>query len=163
MTTPVFRLPIGIECSSNNGKVRVSGARGVVVFDSVSNLYRKGNMVVFLPYLTPYYSSIFTQAILGVILGYTIELKLKGIGYRVREEEGKLIFSLGYSRPVTLGIPEDVSVKFNKGTFSLMSVNFGVLQNFATTIRSYRFPDSYKGGGVLYANEVIVCKEGKKT
>jgi len=163
MTTPVFRLPIGVKCSSNNGKVRVLGARGSVVFDSVSNLYRKGNMVIFLPYLTPYYSSIFTQAVLGVILGYTVELRLKGIGYRVREEKGNLIFSLGYSRPILLQIPEAVSVKFSKKSFFLMSANFGVLQNFATTIRSYRFPDPYKGGGVLYASEVVVCKEGKKT
>jgi len=163
MTTPIFRLPIGVECSSDKGKVRVSGARGVVVFDSVSNLYRKGNTVIFLPYLTPYYSSIFTQAVLGVILGYTLELKLKGIGYRVREEKRKLIFSLGYSCPITLPIPEAVSVKFNKKSFLLMSANFGVLQNFATTIRSFRFPDPYKGGGILYASEIIVCKEGKKT
>nr|YP_011008039.1 ribosomal protein L6 [Desmarestia aculeata]WBP69905.1 ribosomal protein L6 [Desmarestia aculeata] len=163
MTTPVFRLPIGVDCSNNNGKVRVSGDRGLVVFDSVSKIHRKGNMVIFLPYLTPYYSSIFTQAVLGVILGYTIELRLKGIGYRVREEEGKLIFSLGYSRPIILTIPESISVKFNKKTFLLMSANFGALQNFATTIRSFRFPDPYKGGGILYASEIVVCKEGKKT
>nr|YP_448640.1 ribosomal protein L6 [Desmarestia viridis]AAS79027.1 ribosomal protein L6 [Desmarestia viridis] len=163
MTTPVFRLPIGVECTSSSGKVRVSGARGLVIFDSVSNLHRKGNMVIFLPYLTPYYSSIFTQAVLGVILGYTIELKLKGIGYRVREEKGKLIFSLGYSRPIILTIPEAISVKFNKKTFLLRSANFGLLQNFATTIRRFRFPDPYKGGGILYDSEIIVCKEGKKT
>nr|QWK44901.1 ribosomal protein L6 [Pseudochorda nagaii] len=163
MTIPVFRLPIGVECSSNKGKVHVSGSRGVVIFNSVSNLHRKGNMVIFLPYLTSYESSIFTQAIFGVVLGYTIELRLKGIGYRVREENQKLIFSLGYSRPVILDIPLAVSIKFDKRTFSLMSPDLGVLQNFATTIRRFRFPDSYKGGGVLYANEIIVCKEGKKT
>ena len=163
MTTPIFRLPIGVKCSSNNGKVYVSGNKGRVVFDSVSNLYRKGNIVIFLPYLTPYYSSIFKQAIQGVVLGYTIELSLKGIGYRVRKEEKKLIFSLGYSKPVILEIPKDISIRFNKKTFSLMSANYGTLQNFATSIRSYRFPDSYKGSGVLYGDETIVCKEGKKT
>nr|QWK44196.1 ribosomal protein L6 [Akkesiphycus lubricus] len=163
MTIPVFRLPIGVECSSNKGKVHVSGARGFVDFNSVSNLHRKGNMVIFLPYLSSYESSIFTQAIFGVVLGYTIELKLKGIGYRVRQKDKKLIFSLGYSRPVVLNIPKAVSVKFDKRTFSLMSANLGILQNFATTIRSFRFPDLYKGGGVLYANEIIVCKEGKKS
>lgn len=163
MTTPVFRLPVGVECSSNNGKVSVSGSKGIVVFDSVSKLHRKGNMVIFLPYLTSYYSSIFTQAVQGVVLGYTIELSLKGIGYRVRKENEKLIFSLGYSRPVILKIPNDISVKFNKKTFSLMSPNFGALQNFATSIRSYRFPDCYKGSGILYDGEIIICKEGKKT
>lgn len=163
MTTPVYRLPIGVKCSSNNGKVYVSGSKGIVVFDSVSNLYRKGNMVIFLPYLTSYYSSIFTQAVQGVVLGYTIELSLKGIGYRVREEKKKLIFSLGYSQPVVLKIPNDISVKFNKKSFSLMSANYGVLQNFVTSIRSYRFPDCYKGSGILYDGEIIICKEGKKT
>lgn len=163
MTTPVFRLPVGVECSSNNGKVSVSGSKGIVVFDSVSKLHRKGNMIIFLPYLTSYYSSIFTQAVQGVVLGYTIELSLKGIGYRVRKENEKLIFSLGYSRPVILKIPNDISVKFNKKTFSLMSPNFGALQNFSTSIRSYRFPDCYKGSGILYDGEIIICKEGKKT
>nr|YP_009327099.1 ribosomal protein L6 [Pleurocladia lacustris]ANS57825.1 ribosomal protein L6 [Pleurocladia lacustris]ANS57867.1 ribosomal protein L6 [Pleurocladia lacustris] len=163
MTVPVFRIPIGVECSSNKGKVCVSGLKGTVSFNSVSNLYRKGNLVIFLPYLTPYYSSIFKQAIQGVVFGYSLELSLKGIGYRVREEKRKLFFSLGYSKPVILDIPKDISIKFNKKSFLLNSANFGVLQNFATTIRRYRFPDSYKGAGVLYAEEKIVCKEGKKT
>ena len=163
MTVPVYRLPIGVKCSSNNGKVSVSGTKGSVVFNSVSNLYRKGDMVIFLPFLTPYYSSIFTQAVQGVIFGYTIELSLKGIGYRVREENKKLIFSLGYSNPVVIDIPKDVLVKFSKKSFFLMSANLGVLQNFATFIRSYRFPDAYKGSGVLYVGEIVVCKEGKKT
>lgn len=163
MKTPVFRLPIGVECSSNRGKVCVSGSKGNVTFDSVSNLYRKGNTVIFLPYLNSYYSSIFKQAVQGVVLGYTIELSLKGIGYRVREENKKLIFSLGYSNPVIIDIPKDVLVKFSKKSFFLMSANLGVLQNFATFIRSYRFPDAYKGSGVLYVGEIVVCKEGKKT
>nr|YP_011008249.1 ribosomal protein L6 [Hapterophycus canaliculatus]WBP70150.1 ribosomal protein L6 [Hapterophycus canaliculatus] len=163
MTVPVYRLPIGVECSSNNGKVYISGTKGLVVFNSISNLYRKGDMVIFLPYLTSYYSSIFTQAVQGVIFGYTIELSLKGIGYRVREEKGKLIFSLGYSKPIILDIPEDISVTFSKQKFSLMSPNFGVLQNFATSIRRFRFPDSYKGSGIIYDGEIIICKEGKKT
>lgn len=163
MKTPVFRLPIGVECSSNNGKVCVKGVKGCVTFDSVSSLYRKGNTVIFLPYLSSYYSSIFKQAVQGVVLGYTIELVLKGIGYRVRQEEKKLIFTLGYSNPVVVDIPEDISVKFSKKSFLLFSANLGVLQNFSTYIRSHRFPNPYKGSGVLYVGEVVFCKEGKKT
>lgn len=163
MKTPVFRLPVGVDCSSNNGKVCISGEKGNVFFYSVSNLHRRGNLVIFLPYLNSYYSSLFKQAVQGVVLGYTIELSLKGIGYRVRKEKNKLIFFLGYSQPVVLNVPKDISVKFGKKTFSLMSANFGVLQNFATIIRGYRFPDSFKGSGVIYSGETIVCKEGKKT
>nr|YP_011008423.1 ribosomal protein L6 [Undaria peterseniana]WBP70394.1 ribosomal protein L6 [Undaria peterseniana] len=163
MITPVFRLPIGVKCSSNNGKIKVSGSKGIVIFNSISNLHRKGNMVLFLPYLTPYESSLFTQAIFGVVLGYAIELRLKGIGYRVYKKEEKLIFFLGYSKSVIIDIPKDVSVNIGKKTFFLISANFGILQNFASSIRKYRYPDSYKGAGVLYENEIVVCKEGKKT
>ena len=163
MTVPVYRLPIGVNCSSNNGKVSISGDKGVVVFKSVSNIYRKGNMVIFLPYLTPYYSSIFKQAVQGVIFGYSIELSLKGIGYRVREDDGKLIFSLGYSKPVILDLPKVISVSISKQNFSLTSPNLSTLQNFATTLRRYRFPDSYKGSGIVYVGETPICKEGKKT
>lgn len=163
MRVPVFRLPLGVKCSSNNGKVCVSGNKGKVFFYSVSNLHRKGDVVIFLPYLSSYQSSIFMQAVQGVVLGYTIELNLKGIGYKVSIKEKKLMLSLGYSKPVILNIPEDVSVKLSKKSFSLLSPNLGVLQNFATIVRSQRFPDSYKGSGILYSGETIVCKEGKKT
>ena len=163
MILPIYRLPVGVKCSSDNGKITVSGIKGSVSFNSVSNLYRKGNMVIFLPYLTPYYSSIFTQAVQGVIFGYTIELSLKGIGYRVRKEGKKLVFSLGYSKLIKLDIPNDVSVTFNKQNFCFFSPNLEILQNFATSIRRYRLPDSYKGSGILYDGEIILCKEGKKT
>ena len=78
------------------------------------------------------------------------------IGYRVSKEKGKLIFHLGYSHSIILEIPKEITVKFDKKIFSLMSANYGLLQNFATIIRSYRLPDSYKGAGVLYDNEIIV-------
>lgn len=163
MKAQVFRLPLGVRCSSNNGKVCVSGNKGKVFFYSVSNLHRKGDVIIFLPYLNPYQSSIFMQAVQGVVLGYTIELNLKGIGYKVSTKERNLILSLGYSKPVILNIPEEVSVKLSKKSFSLISPNMGVLQNFATIVRSQRFPDSYKGAGILYGGEIILCKEGKKT
>lgn len=162
MTAPVYRLPVGVNCLSNNGKVYVLGPCGVVDFDCVSKIYRKGNIIVFLPYLTSYYNSIFTQAVLGVVLGYSIELVLKGIGYKAYKSNEKLIFSLGFSHSISIDIPGGVFVRFNKKTLSLMSANFGLLQTFATSIRAYRFPDLYKGAGVVYVNEIVVCKEGKK-
>lgn len=163
MSIPVYRLPTGVKCLSNKGKVYISGACGVVILDFASTIFRKGHMVVFLPYLTPYHNSIFIQAVLGVVLGYTVELNLKGIGYRVCKEQDNLIFDLGYSHRIRLRIPKNISIRFNKKTFSLMSANYELLHNFATTIRSYRFPDRYKGVGVLYANEIVKFKEGKKS
>nr|YP_009050494.1 ribosomal protein L6 [Sargassum fusiforme]AIG23762.1 ribosomal protein L6 [Sargassum fusiforme]QJC59468.1 ribosomal protein L6 [Sargassum fusiforme] len=162
MSSPIYRLPIGVNCLSNNGKVFVSGPCGVVDFYCVSKIYRKGNMIVFLPYLSSYYSSIFIQAVLGVVLGYSVELVLKGIGYKAYKSDEKLIFTLGFSHSISIDIPEGVFVRLNKKTLSLISANLGLLQNFTTSIRAYRFPDSYKGAGIVYVNEIVTCKEGKK-
>ena len=57
------------------------------------------------------------------------------------KEKGKLIFHLGYSHSIILEIPKEITVKFDKNIFSLMPANYGLLQNFATIIRSYRLPD----------------------
>ena len=43
MKTRMYRLPIRVDCSSNQGKVRISGPCGIVTFNSSSKLYRKGN------------------------------------------------------------------------------------------------------------------------
>nr|YP_011008318.1 ribosomal protein L6 [Scytothamnus australis]WBP70289.1 ribosomal protein L6 [Scytothamnus australis] len=163
MTSPHYRLPVGVGCSSKNGIVTVKGIKGKVSFKCKNRILRKGNLVNFAPFLSPYYGSIFTQAVLGVVLGYTVELRLKGVGYRVKEEEGNLVFSLGYSHPVVLKIPENIYVELGKKTFFLRSANYGLLRNFASTIRKYRIPDFYKGCGVLYEGEIVKCKEGKKT
>ena len=40
---------------------------------------------------------------------------------------------------IILEIPKEITVKFDKKIFSLMSANYGLLQNFATMIRSYRY------------------------
>ena len=65
------------------------------------------------------YNYTFTHAVLSVILGYTIELNLKGIGCRVGKEKGKLIFNLGYNHSVFLEIPKEITVKFDKNIYEV--------------------------------------------
>ena len=68
MNTRMYRLPIGVDCSSNQGKVRISRPCGIVIFYSSSKFYRKCYMYIYsiyiymyLPDLTQYYNSIFTR------------------------------------------------------------------------------------------------------
>ena len=42
MSIPVYRLPTGVKCLSNKGKVYISGACGVVILDFASTIFRKG-------------------------------------------------------------------------------------------------------------------------
>jgi large subunit ribosomal protein L6 len=100
---------------------------------------------------------------------YTLykKLKLVGVGYKVFSldsiESKLLMFKLGYSHPIYFKVPKNLkilSLKFTKifvcGT-SLQNVT-----QISSLIRSYKKPEPYKGKGILYENEKINLKEGKK-
>ena len=72
---------------------------------------------------------------------------------------------LGYSHPIYLDIPSSL-IKFDlyaKGTvLYLQGIDKKVLSSFAKSIQNFRPPEPYKGKGVLFNDEIIRRKEGKK-
>ena len=44
----------------------------------------------------------------------------------------------------------------------MQGIDKAVLSSFAKSIQSFRPPEPYKGKGVLFNNEIIRRKEGKK-
>lgn len=95
------------------------------------------------------------------------KLKFIGVGYRAFEvdnfEKQVLLFKLGYSHPIYFKIPENLeisSLKFTKLFISGFSYN--KITQAAALIQSYKYPEPYKGKGILYENQKIQLKEGKK-
>ena len=87
---------------------------------------------------------------------------LKGVGYRATVQEKEIILNLGYSHPVKIQIPENISVEVTQNTtITLKSCHKEQLGLFASNIRSWRQPEPYKGKGILYENEQIIRKAGK--
>lgn len=112
-------------------------------------------------------AAIIKQVILETSYLLYQKLKFVGIGYRtfdVDNFENKLImFRLGYSHPIFFKINEEAKI------FCLKRVKLFVYGNSyqnitqtAALIRSYKKPEPYKGKGILYENEKINLKEGKK-
>ncbi len=109
--------------------------------------------------------SILSNAVKGVTEGFKKEFEIVGIGYRAALEKKKLVFTVGYSHPVELELPEDLQVTFdekNKNKFALLGVDKQKVGQYAAYIRSIRPPDPYKGKGIKYADEQLKLKEGKK-
>jgi large subunit ribosomal protein L6 len=101
----------------------------------------------------------------GLDKGFEKKLKLVGVGYRAAMEGQNIKLSLGYSNPVIFKIPSDWSVKLSvpdATTVLVSGVNKVHVGQVAANIRSLRKPDSYKGKGVRYVDEVIILKEVKK-
>jgi hypothetical protein len=92
---------------------------------------------------------------------------LIGTGFKVFKSKQKkyedLIFKIGLSHLVKISIPTDISfkiIKFNEIKF--YSLNKELLGSFLNFASSMRFPDSYKGRGLLISNQPKVkFKRGK--
>jgi large subunit ribosomal protein L6 len=108
------------------------------------------------------YRTLINNMIIGVSEQFDLTLVLKGVGYRAVVQGKEIVLSLGYSHPVTIAIPETVSVEVVKNTtINLKSCDKELLGLFASNIRAWRRPEPYKGKGILYKNEQILRKAGK--
>jgi large subunit ribosomal protein L6 len=108
-------------------------------------------------------NALIQNLIIGVTEGFRITLKLVGVGFRVSLEGDTLIFKLGYSHDIEYKVNESIQLKVPKpDTIVLFSTQKELLKQVVTQIRSFKKPDSYKGKGILFENEKLQLKEGKK-
>jgi large subunit ribosomal protein L6 len=97
---------------------------------------------------------------------YKKQLVLKGLGFKadISKDSKYLELKLGFSCLVKVKIPQDkVFVSINKNTLTFEGFDSVAVGNFATKVRSIKFPDAYKGKGFWYKNEVRTLKDIKKT
>jgi large subunit ribosomal protein L6 len=102
------------------------------------------------------------NAVRGVTEGFSKELDIVGVGYRVQVEGKKLVFALGFSHPIVFPIPDGIQVAVDKQTHLVVSgIDRQRVGQVAAEIRRLRKPDPYKQKGVRYTGEVLKKKAGK--
>ena len=100
--------------------------------------------------------------IIGVTNGYSKELQVNGVGYRVVKQGNNLNLTLGYSHPVIFEAPQGISFDVpNANTIIVNGIDKELVGQTAAVIRTKRPPEVYRGKGIKYADEVIRRKEGK--
>ena len=108
------------------------------------------------------YRTLINNMIIGVSEQFQLTLVLKGVGYRAAVQGKEIVLNLGYSHPVNIEIPENISVEVVQNTtINLTSCDKEKLGLFASNIRAWRRPEPYKGKGILYKGEQIIRKAGK--
>ena len=106
--------------------------------------------------------TLINNMVVGVSEGYTKELEIVGVGYRVAKQGDDLNLTLGYSHPVVYAVKQGI-------TFDVPTPNIIVVKGFdkqlvgqvAAEIREKRPPEPYKGKGIRYKGEYVRKKEGK--
>lgn len=107
--------------------------------------------------------SIINGMVKGVKEGFSQELEVNGVGYRVSVKGPYLNLSLGKSHNTKMEIPEDVKVETPKQNIIILhSVDKQALGQFAALIIKQRPPEPYKGKGIKRKGQYVQRKEGKK-
>ena len=162
-------LPKGVKISVGDqlqvegpkGKLTVPIPQGISISqaDGTLHIKRDSDQHAALHGLT---RALAANAVTGVSTGFTRELDIVGIGYRADVKGRVAIFTLGYSHPIELMLPEGVDLKIDKQTHLVLSgYDRQLLGQVAANIRSLRKPDPYKNKGVRYTGEVLRKKVGK--
>lgn len=108
------------------------------------------------------YRTLINNMVIGVSEQFQLTLILKGVGYRAAVQGQEIVLNLGYSHPVKIEIPNEISVEVAQNTtINLKSCDKELLGLFASNIRAWRRPEPYKGKGILYQGEQIIRKAGK--
>jgi large subunit ribosomal protein L6 len=153
-----MKLKVQIFINENEKKIKVSS----LPFSEIPNNERKkikamqGTTVALIKQILIETSTVLYQ-----------KLKLVGVGYRAFPDEtfdNKLIlFKLGFSHLIYFRIPKELTVFCKKRTQLFISGNsYQNVTHISAAIRNLKKPEPYKGKGILYENEKIILKEGKK-
>ena len=106
--------------------------------------------------------SLVANMVEGVEKGFTKNLELVGVGYRVAKQGEELVLNLGFSHPVRFKPPKGITIDVQDPTkFSVSGISVEDVGQVAANLRGLRPPEPYKGKGVMYRGERIRRKPGK--
>ena len=98
----------------------------------------------------------------GVSKGFEKSLIIEGVGYKAELRNGRLLMSLGFSHPVLIIPPQDITFEVPTATtIKIKGIDKQLVGLIAAKIRQIRPPEPYKGKGVRYQGEIIRRKAGK--
>ena len=107
------------------------------------------------------FRALIANMVTGVTTGFEKKLEVNGVGFKVATQGSKLVMSLGFSHPVEVEIPKDLSATVEKNVITISGADKQRVGQFAAEIRELKKPEPYKGKGIKYIDETIIRKAGK--
>jgi large subunit ribosomal protein L6 len=150
-----------LEVTGPKGKLSVPIPPGISIEETDGRLdvKRSGDEHAALHGLT---RALAANAVQGVSTGFVKELDIVGIGYRADVKGKVATFTLGYSHPIEVLLPDSVDLRIDKQTHLVLSGHDRqMLGQVAANIRALRKPDPYKNKGIRYTGEALRKKVGK--
>ena len=165
-------IPAGVEVKVDGNTVTVKGPKGTLtntfhkdikieLNDGVINVTRPSDVAEHrsLHGLT---RTLVNNMVIGVSEGYSKELDVLGVGYRVAKQGKDLVMNLGYSHQVFVSEEDGITIDVpNPNKIIISGCDKQRVGQFAAEVREKRPPEPYKGKGIRYTGEYVRHKEGK--
>ena len=166
-------VPAGVKIDIQGNTIKVKGPKGELARDfsaPITVALEDGHVNVARPNDEPAVRALHgtTRAVLanmvtGVSTGFTKALQIEGVGYRAEMKGKQLVMALGYSHPVPVDPPANVTFAVDEKTktITISGIDKEVVGQVAADIRAWRPPEPYKGKGLRYVGERVRRKAGK--
>jgi large subunit ribosomal protein L6 len=170
----IITIPNGVSLTVNGSAVNVKGPKGElsrdfkvdtvqVVIEDNEVSFKLVKETIESRAMWGTVSSHVQNMIKGVNEGFTKKLILEGVGFKSEVKDTNLNLALGFSHPVIMPIPTDLTVTAEKNIITVTGIDKELVGSFAAKARMLKKPEPYKGKGFRYEGEVIRRKQGKKS
>lgn len=166
-------LPENVNVTINGSEVTVKGPKGEMkrtFLPQIGISLEEGKLLITRSSDVPAVRALHgtTRALLanmvkGVSTGFTTELEVDGVGYRVEMDGPKLVLYVGYSHPFVIEPPAGVSFEIEAKTrlVRILGADNEVIGQLANDIIKIRPPEPYLGKGIRFKGQKIRRKAGK--
>lgn len=165
-------IPEGVEVKIEGNKIFVKGPKGEISREVVPEVEvsQKEKKVFILPRkegkkisaLWGLTRGLIAGMIEGVSKGFEKQLRLEGLGFRVALEGDELVLQVGFTHPVRVKAKEGIIFSVEGNVITISGFDKEKVSQTAASIRKIRKPEPYKGTGILYIDEKIKRKAGKR-
>ena len=164
-------LPKGVEVKLDGGIINVKGPKGSLttpavdcldyaIADGQVTLTRKNDSALARAQ-HGLRRTLLANCVTGVEKGFSKQLEVIGVGYKVAVKGNVIELALGFSHPVLVELPNGIEAKAEGQKLTISGISKEEVGELAARIRRLRKPEPYKGKGIRYENEQVRRKVGK--
>lgn len=164
-------IPSGVTITVDSDAIRVSGAKGNLETPQLEGVTAKvedGVLTVTRANDEPkirakhgLLRALINNMVVGVSQGFSKQLELNGVGFRVALAGTDLKFNIGFSHEVVYKLPAGVQATVEQNKITVSGIDKQQVGQVAAEIRALKKPEPYKGKGIKYIDERILRKSGK--
>lgn len=166
-----IKLPSGVTITVDDNAIKVNGSKGSLEQFTMPGIQVKqegSEIIVSRENDEPktrakhgLMRALIANMVKGVSEGFSKDLEVNGVGFRVALAGTTLKMNLGFSHEVVYNLPQGVTANVQQNNITISGVSKQQVGQVAAEIRALKKPEPYKGKGIKYADERIVRKSGK--